>query len=113
MRNSMVALALATTVTLGGCAQNPRMASDVGTGAAIGAAGGAVVGAMAPGISTIAGAAVGAAIGGLAGAVWADTNNDGVVDGYVYNGQYYNGGPSAASAPGPTYSAPTRSGERG
>ena len=57
---------------------------------------------------------IGAAVGGLAGAVWADRNNDGVVDGYVYNGQYYAGAPSgAAPAPAPTYSAPTRSGERG
>ena len=32
---------------------------------------------------------IGAAVGGLAGAIWADRNNDGVVDGYVYNGQYY------------------------
>jgi hypothetical protein len=38
------------------------------------------------------------------------------VDGYVYNGQYYAGGPAAAPAPmpapAPTYSAPT-TGERG
>ncbi len=58
---------------------------------------------------------IGAAVGGLAGAVWADRNNDGVVDGYVYNGQYYAGAPSstAAPAPAPTYAAPARSGERG
>ena len=48
---------------------------------------------MVPGVSVIEGAAVGAAIGGLAGAVWADNNNDGYVDGYVYNGQYYAGTP--------------------
>jgi len=59
---------------------------------------------------------IGAAVGGLAGAVWADRNNDGVVDGYVYNGQYYNGAPAATTttvvepAPAP---APMRSGERG
>jgi hypothetical protein len=47
--------------------------------------------------------------------VWADRNNDGVVDGYVYNGQYYAGGPSASAAPPPAPMAPppTRSGERG
>ena len=58
---------------------------------------------------------IGAAVGGLAGAVWADRNNDGVVDGYVYNGQYYAGAPQAAPAPPPppVYTAPTRSGERG
>ena len=38
---------------------------------------------------------IGAAVGGLAGAVWADRNNDGGVDGYVYNGQYYAGAPPA------------------
>ena len=116
MRTSILALALASTAALGACTQNPRMNSDIATGAAVGAAGGAVVGAVAPGISTIAGAAVGAAIGGLAGAVWADRNNDGVVDGYVYNGQYYAGGPSTSApmpAPAPTYAAPARSGERG
>jgi hypothetical protein len=31
---------------------------------------------------------VGAAVGGLAGAVWADSNNDGCVDGYTKDGQY-------------------------
>ena len=36
---------------------------------------------------------IGAAVGGLAGAIWADRNNDGMVDGYVYNGQYYAGAP--------------------
>jgi hypothetical protein len=39
------------------------------------------------------GAAIGAAVGGLAGAVWADANNDGCVDGYVREGQYYEGAP--------------------
>ena len=45
-------------------------------------------------MSPITGAAVGAAIGGLTGAVWADNNNDGYADGYVQNGQYYQGTPS-------------------
>ena len=90
MHKSFLAIALASTVALGACANNPRVAE----GAAVGAAGGAAVGAVAPGISTIEGAAVGAAIGGLAGAVWADNNNDGYVDGYVQNGQYYPGTPA-------------------
>src|SRR3954462_14180331 len=89
MRKSIVALTLASTLTLGACASNPRVAQD----AAIGGLGGAAVGAGGPGGSVIEGAAVGAAIGGLAGAVWADQNNDGYVDGYVYNGQYYAGTP--------------------
>ena len=75
---------------------------------------GALGGALIPGISTLEGAVIGAAVGGLAGAIWADQNNDGRVDGYVYNGQYYQGAPSGA-APAPTYTAPApaMSGERG
>src|SRR6478736_5932334 len=89
MRKSILALTLGSTAMLGACATNPAVTRD----AAIGAAGGAAVGAVVPGVSVIEGAAVGAAIGGLAGAVWADTNNDGYVDGYVQNGQYYAGTP--------------------
>ena len=87
----------------------------VATGALGGAALGAVGGALIPGISTLEGAVIGAAVGGLAGAIWADQNNDGRVDGYVYNGQYYQGAPAGTAAPAPTYSAPptARSGERG
>ena len=58
-------------------------------------------------------AVIGAAVGGLAGAIWADSNNDGRVDGYMYNGQYYQGAPAQSTAPAPTYSAPANSGERG
>jgi len=76
-----------------------------------GAALGAVAGAVIPGVSVLEGAVIGAAVGGLAGAVWADRDNDGRVDGYVYNGQYYTGAPSAA--PAPMAPPPTRSGERG
>src|SRR5438309_4771041 len=87
--HKFIALALSSTVALSACANNPRGAQD----AAIGGVGGAAVGAVVPGVSVIQGAAVGAAIGGLAGAVWADNNNDGYVDGYVQNGQYYPGTP--------------------
>ncbi|MFL6800765.1 MAG: glycine zipper domain-containing protein, partial [Sphingomicrobium sp.] len=90
MRKSFLALAAASTVALSACASNPRVAQD----AAIGGLGGAAVGAVVPGVSVIEGAAVGAAIGGLAGAVWSDQNNDGYVDGYVQNGQYYPGTPT-------------------
>ena len=92
MRKSILALALASSVSLERCATNARN-GDIAQGAAIGAAGGAAIGAVVPGVSVIEGAAVGAAIGGLAGAVWADHNNDGYVDGYVQNGQYYAGTP--------------------
>ena len=94
MRNPILALTMASTLALGACANNPRVAQD----AAIGAAGGAAVGAVVPGVSVIEGAAVGAAIGGLAGAVWTDNNNDGYVDGYMYNGQYYAGSPQGYDA---------------
>jgi hypothetical protein len=84
------------------------------TGALGGAALGAAAGAVLPGVSILQGAVIGAAVGGLAGAVWADRNNDGTVDGYVYNGQYYAGAPSNAAPPPPMSApAPTRSGERG
>ena len=76
--------------------------ASAATGALGGAALGAVAGAVIPGVSILQGAVIGAAVGGLAGAVWADRNNDGMVDGYVYNGQYYAGAPtSAAPAPAP------------
>ena len=82
----------------------------VATGALGGAALGAAAGAVIPGLSLLEGAVIGAAVGGLAGAIWADRDNDGRVDGYVQNGQYYQGTPVAQQ---PTYSAPARSGERG
>ena len=75
----------------------PRDCRSVGgsalTGAGVGAAAGAGVGALASGVSVLGGALVGAAVGGIAGAVWADANNDGSVDGYVREGQYYEGAP--------------------
>ena len=110
MQKTFMAIVLASTISLGACTTNSRMAGDVAEGAAYGAAGGAAVGAVVPGVNVIEGAAVGAAIGGLAGGVWSDQNNDGYVDGYVQNGQYYPGAPAAGQ---PTYSAPVRSGERG
>src|SRR6478735_11749510 len=95
MRKSMIAALLAGTMALSACTSvdDARMA-DVGTGAAIGAAGGAGVGALVGGVGIVEGAVIGAAIGGLAGAVWSDSNNDGRVDGYTYNGQYYAGTPA-------------------
>ena len=93
MRKSMIAILLAGTVSLGACATDSQTAGDIAQGAAIGATGGVVAGAVIPGVSVIEGAAIGAAVGGLAGAVWADNNNDGYADGYVQNGQYYQGTP--------------------
>jgi hypothetical protein len=84
----------------------------VATGALIGGAVGAGAGAVIGGLSPITGAVIGAAVGGLAGAVWADNDRDGSADGYVYNGQYYQGQPAGyntAPAPAPAMS----SGERG
>jgi hypothetical protein len=42
---------------------------------------------------------IGAAVPGLPGAVWSDRDNDGVVDGYSYKGQYYPGTPPAPARP--------------
>jgi hypothetical protein len=71
------------------------------------AAAGEVIG----GVGVLEGAVVGAPVGGLNGAIWADRDNDGRADGFVYNGQYYPGAPPAimiTPAPMPDYS-----GERG
>lgn len=80
------------------------------TGAAVGGALGAVGGAVIGGLSPIEGAVIGAAVGGLVGAVWADNDRDGRADGYVYNGQYYQGQPSGYA---PTSAPPPMAGERG
>jgi hypothetical protein len=93
MRKTIIAVAMASAISLSACATNRPMAGDIAEGAAYGGAAGVAAGAVLPGVSVIEGAAVGAAIGGLAGAVWADQNNDGYVDGYVANGQYYAGTP--------------------
>ena len=90
MRKSMMGLMLAGTISLAACANNPNVARNAG----IGGLGGAAVGAVIPGISVAEGALAGAAIGGLSGAIWADQNNDGYVDGYTYNGNYYAGTPA-------------------
>lgn len=86
----------------------PSTLGSAATGAAIGGAAGAGVGAAASGVSVLEGAVVGAAVGGLAGAIWADSNNDGCVDGYYREGQYYSGAPTAQ----PTMTH-QHSGERG
>ena len=92
--NKAVILLAAAALPLGACAStNDSALASVGTGAAVGAAGGAGVAAIAGG-DILTGAAIGAAVGGLAGAVWADRNGDGRADGYVYNGQYYEGAPA-------------------
>lgn len=82
----------------------------VATGALGGAALGAGAGALIPGLGVLEGAVIGAAVGGVAGAIYADRDNDGRVDGYMQNGQYYQGAPQNAQ---PVYSAPMQSGERG
>jgi hypothetical protein len=92
MRKSILAVMMASSISLTACASNPN-AGDIAQGAAYGGAAGVAAGALIPGVSVIEGAAVGAAIGGLAGAAWSDQNNDGYVDGYTQNGQYYAGTP--------------------
>jgi hypothetical protein len=59
------------------------------------AAWGTAAGAVLPGVSIPSGAVIGDPVNGLAGAFWADRNNDGVVDGYIYQGRYYPGAPYA------------------
>jgi hypothetical protein len=95
MNKAVITLMAAAALPLSACASTPtdNTLASVGTGAAIGAAGGAGVAALTGG-GLLTGAVIGAAVGGLAGAVWAERNNDGVADGYVYNGQYYAGEPN-------------------
>jgi phage tail tape-measure protein len=127
MKKQILAVLMAGSVTLGGCAStyagNDDVLEGAGTGAAVGAAAGAGLGAVVGGLSPIEGAAIGAAVGGLAGAIWADRNNDGYADGYVREGQYYEGAPQGyapgaySPPPPPAYTPPPppvrRSGERG
>ena len=93
MNKSMMAIMLAGTISLGACATDSRTQGNIAQGAAVGAVGGAALGAVVPGVNVIEGAAIGAAIGGIGGAVWSDNNNDGYADGYVQNGQYFQGTP--------------------
>lgn len=122
MKNIMVATMLAGSLSLGACAPTTYAERETlegaGTGAVLGAAAGAGAGALIGGLGVIEGAAIGAAVGGIAGAIWADSNNDGQVDGYYQNGTYYQGRPAAPQpgyyAPPPPPPAPVyRAGERG
>ena len=94
-------------------ASAPRDCKSVLGGAAVGAGVGAVagagLGAVVGGINPLEGAIIGAAVGGIGNAVWTDRNNDGCVDGYTREGQYYEGGPVVQ----PVSSSPTYAGERG
>ena len=81
------------------------VAGTAATGAGIGAVAGAGVGAL-TGVGILEGAIAGALVGGVGGAVWADSNNDGCVDGYTRNGRYYQGAPS-------DYQSAPRAAERG
>lgn len=103
MNKTLIILFGGAALSLGGCTSmnHDSTLASAGTGAAIGAAAGAGVGAVVGGLSPIEGAAIGAAVGGIGGAVWADRNNDGYADGYVQNGQYYEGRPQYAAAGSP------------
>ncbi|MGH6785283.1 MAG: hypothetical protein ACREBO_00500 [Novosphingobium sp.] len=96
MTRKMLVLLGAAALPLAGCTSmdSDRSLAYAGTGAAVGAAGGAGIAAVTGG-DLLTGAVIGAAVGGLAGAVWADRDNDGRTDGYVRDGQYYAGAPTA------------------
>jgi uncharacterized membrane protein len=100
MKKTLITLFGATALSLGGCAStmDDDTLASAGTGAAVGAAAGAGLGAVVGGLTPIEGAVLGAAVGGVAGAVWADRDNDGRADGYIQNGQYYEGRPQYAAA---------------
>ena len=110
MKATVLTVLSAASLSLAACTTAPSndTPASAGTGAAVGAAAGAGLGAVA-GFDPITGAVVGAAVGGLAGAYWADKNGDGYADGYVREGQYYQGAPVIQSTP----ASSTRTGERG
>ena len=86
----------------------PSVLGGAGQGAAAGGVVGAGAGAVIGGINPLEGAAIGAVVGGLAGAVWADANKDGCVDGYTTrDGRYWQGAPQQVNG------GSTRAGERG
>jgi hypothetical protein len=95
VKPSILMLCAAAAMPLAGCASTygDDPFAYARTGAAIGAAGGAGVAALAGG-DLLTGAIIGGAVGGIAGAVWADRDRDGRVDGYVREGQYYEGAPA-------------------
>ena len=62
-----------------------------------------------PAAPAIPGAVLGAPAGNMPGAVWADSDGDGLVDGFYYQGRFYAGMPPYQPVP----SAPVRQGERG
>jgi hypothetical protein len=110
MNKPIIAILMAGSVSLSACTtygNNDDTLRGAGTGAAIGAAAGAGLGAAVGGLGVIEGAAIGAAVGGLAGAVWADRNNDGYADGYVREGQYYEGRPAGYQSGGYARNCPT------
>lgn len=95
MNKFAVSLIAAAALPLAACSTTGDSdLARVGTGAAVGAGAGAGVAAIAGG-DVLTGAAIGAAVGTVAGAVWADRDNDGRADGYMYNGRYYEGAPPA------------------
>ena len=75
MKRLVLASAIASSITVAGCATNPYgyqyddQGRRIATGAAIGGATGAVAGAVLPGVNPVTGAVVGAVLGGVAGAV--------------------------------------------
>jgi len=94
MRNVLMASLLAGSLACAASAQAPK--------------------ATVPTNNALDGAIAGAVVSGRPGAIWADQDHDGRVDGYTYNGQYYAGALARTPAPLPPINQPTnRTGERG
>ena len=106
------------------CAASAGPSPNASTSTTSATSGSGRVGMM--GMAVPAGVVAGAMVTGMPGAVWADQDNNGQVDGYVQGGRYMAGAPAGYSGqsmntmpdPAPMatkkpYTAPVRSGERG
>ena len=94
MRNVLMASLLTGSLACSASAQTPRV--------------------NVPANNVLDGAIAGAVVSGRPGAIWADQDHDGRVDGYTYNGQYHVGAPATISVPvSPVNQPSNRTGERG
>lgn len=97
MKPSVLTVLAAASIPLAACASTPETAMESPEPAPLryqSAAAGPRDCAAAP-----TSALVGSAVGGLDGAIWADADNDGCVDGYMREGRYYGGAPTVQPLP--------------